>query len=139
MKPLSHTQGDIMDAIVELPKLDNPTKDNLEAFVSHVKETRGEGRGTGVLFKAVLSFRRANRIADEAWDQILRSVAYLNGERLQRKADTAQDTARKFFSLLSTTQLKAMCAIHDVDFDSYDDIDSIVDALVNAQGWNHEG
>ena len=119
-------------------KLNLPTKENISQFEKDVKQTHGEARGTGNLYKAIAGYRNATRLANQHWDQVLRSVAYLNGERLQKQADTAESTARKFFGNLSTVMLKQQCSLYDVDFDLYEEIDDIIDALVEAQGWNNQ-
>ena len=128
----------MIEAVGERPKLVPPTKENLDQFEKDVQSTHGEARGTGVLFRAISGYKNAMRLANGHWVQIHKSVAFLNGERLQKEADTANTVARKFFSNLSTVALRKQCDIYEVDFDSFEELDDIVTALVEAQGWNGE-
>ena len=123
---------------VEVPKLETPTKENLKEFEIQVRQQRGDGRGTGNLYKAIAAYKRSMRLAESNWDQILRSVAYLNGERVAAKAESPSDVARKFFSQLSTAALHRQCEIYNVDMSAYEEIDDIVEALVETLGWNNE-
>lgn len=78
--------------------------------------------------------------------QAQKAVNYINGVRTttQSKGDSKRSLryrATQFYNSLSTTQLRQHCAMYNIDYDSFEDMDSIIAALVEANlaGQNGTG
>ena len=79
--------------------------------------------------------QRHINLAETFYKSCQNKVARLNGDRTvsQRVGDkkrSLRSTAQFFYESLSTSMLRKQCTLFDVDYDTYEDQESIIAALV---------
>jgi hypothetical protein len=76
-------------------------------------------------------------LCDGFYDSMITSVAYLAGERRpvakkNSKVKSLHNTVEQFYNTLTTPMLRSQCELFNLDFNSYEDIDNVVAALVDV-------
>lgn len=125
-------------APVEMAKLDIPSVDlsdteGRNTLVTYLQDHR-DIFGVKTLLKNVDKYAMHTRLAEKFQSKVNVSIPRLRGERTasQRSGDSLRSKRLKasgFFNSLNTTALKRHCRMYELDFDSYESIEDIVEAL----------
>ena len=127
------------DVITELPSFtvtlpetnDTATaEDFLRSLSNHT-----DVRGVVTLSKNYSKMRYHQNLTDQFSQKVQLTVGYINGVRskTQKKGDNKRSlraTATAFYNSLNTSALRMQCQLLQVDFDSHDSIEGVVDALI---------
>lgn len=89
-----------------------------------------EARGVSTLSDKLTRYLRSVELADKHWHAVNVSAAFINGVR-HNGAKTPAATARRFYSSLSTPALRQYATLFGLDYDGYDSVEDIVEALVS--------
>jgi len=115
------------------PTLDDPI--SVKEFIERLEALPPETRGIKTLTKHVKLAVRSLDILESHKQAIERSLRYCAGER-QTSSATAERRleaqAHKFYDHLSTAALRQHCTAFKLNFDSYDTIDDVIQALVEG-------
>lgn len=92
-------------------------------------------RGVPTLSKNYSKMLYHQRLVDNFKAIVESNACYINGVRNknQKKGDSKRSlrsTAKAFYNSLNTPALRMQCQLFQVDFDSYDSIEAVVDMLV---------
>ena len=124
---------EVKAAVIALPKV-TLTISDLEDFNTVLS------KGQGIFgYKSLLvhwqKLKHHVDLAQHFYSSCKNKVARLNGDRtpLQRTGDkrrSLRNTAQQFYESLSTPMLRKQCGLFSVDYDSYEDQESIIAAIV---------
>ena len=96
----------------------------------------GRGQyGATMFVKNLRKYLRNTVIVDKLWKDVQRSWNTLHGVRTitlgRTRGKTSNTTlARRFYERLSTSGLKKQCVAFDIDYNSFEDQEDIIKALV---------
>lgn len=99
-------------------------------------EQHSDVRGVLTLSRNYNKMLYHQRLADSFKERVERTAGLINGTRSksQRKGDKKRSlrvVATGFYDSLSTPALRVHCETAGIDFDAYDDIDTVVKELVD--------
>lgn len=111
-----------------------PTDLTDEHFVYELRSNTDK-YGVKTLLEALTKYQRSAKLTQRYADKIKNTAAHINGvrTRTQKQGDvhrSARATATKFYESLNTQTLRNHAAMVGMDYDSYDDIESIITTLV---------
>lgn len=98
-------------------------------------EMNRDKHGVKSLLNHIYYYNYHMRHVSTQWKALLKSANVVNGIRTpsQKTGDKSRSlkrTAKKFYESLNTAGLKMQCSLFNIDYDSYDDQESIITALV---------
>jgi len=91
-------------------------------------------RGVKTLLKNLKRYLSHTKQVASNWSAIQTSISSIKGERSGNPVGpwNHNTVAKKFFSNLDTPMLRHQCGAFGLNYDSYDEVDDIIDALVEA-------
>lgn len=112
----------------------------LDAFKASLN-THKDTFGIAALQKRVERYKYHLGLCDQFWSKAEGSVEYLSGVRGPKvKIEKSNGKiAKDFYDSLNTPSLRLQCNLFGIDFDSYEDVESIVGALVDKHVSMLEG
>lgn len=115
-----------------LPDIDD--KSSCVAFMDVLRSNQDK-HGVLTITKNFTKLLRHQELCDEFWNGVKKGVDVINGIRTPRqyigsKKRSLRETAHAFYESLPTSALRMQCDLMQVDFDSYDTIESVIEALV---------
>ena len=137
--------NETMELAEQVKITDFPSRDNvkeLETFVSSFMNDNNivnikDVRGLKTLQGRIKRYLTHKDIADRNWQDVQVSVCTVNGERISKPVNP-EDNARVFLNNLSTNLLRKQCHVYGVDYDSFENIDDIIEELVSAMFEDEE-
>ena len=128
---MEDTVTELQSFTIALPETDDAAtaEDFLRSLSDHT-----DVRGVVTLSKNYSKMRYHQGLADQFRQKVDLTVCYINGVRSnkQKRGDSRRSlraTATAFYNSLNTPALRMQCQLFQVDFDSYDSIDSVIDVL----------
>lgn len=103
--------------------------EDLNTFVTQL-EANTDKFGVKKLLTNISKYQKHITIAEKFAQQAQHTAGYINGTRTKKPANKALKTAQRFYESLNTAGLRAQCVVMAIDYDSFDDQEGIIDALV---------
>lgn len=125
----------VTEEVLKLPDVSNV--EALEDFIRQVEQLANSGkRGARTLHYSLTQFVKIRHYAEKHLERAIKNLNSVNGVRTVSqkggdKARSLRNTAEKFYNMQTTAGLRQHCKLFGIDFDSYDNIDDVVAALVN--------
>lgn len=123
--------------VVTLP--DKWNKSGMQLLLSEVLEGEHSGvRGISTLVDRAERYIYHLDLCEGTWEQLEASVRFLSGTRSdsgqpRQRTKTPEKVAYAFYATLNTSALRMQCKLFNLDYDSYEGVDGIIDALVKKQ------
>lgn len=100
-------------------------------------EQHASVRGVRTIASSLSQYLKMSQQAEKHRQRALKSIDIVNGQRTpgQKSGDNArsvQATARKFYEQQSTKGLRTYCSVFNIDYDSYNTQEEIIDNLVKC-------
>ena len=112
-------------------------KDALVALASDLTEHGGK-RGIQTFIDRIERYTYHIDLCEAFWEQMEQSVRFLAGTRAdsgmpRQSSKTPEKVAYAFYNTLNTAALRMQCTLFQLDYNSYDSVDSVINALVAKQ------
>ena len=113
---------------VQLPSLDN--LEELDSFCEYLT-AHTDKRGVKRLLSQLQKHRKHVNLVTAFAKRAQKTAGYINGIRVRSDGNNnLKKTAQRFYESLNTPGLRMQCDLFHVDYESYDDQESIIAVLV---------
>ncbi len=121
-------------AVVEKEKFtvlvpDFTDEDQVNTFVGYLQE-HTDVFGVKKLLSFTQKYQQHIELAEKFTKRAQYTASFINGTRIRVKSDKTRSTAQKFYESLNTPGLRGQCTLLNVDYDSFDSQEAIIDTLV---------
>jgi len=93
-------------------------------------------RGVSTLLERIEQYARQVALSKSTWEKMETSVRFLSGTRNRSDAPRQmkkETVATRFYNTLSTSALRQHCVLFNLDYNSYESVDAVINALVKKQ------
>jgi len=102
----------------------------LDTFIEHL-QSNTDKRGVKKLLIQVSKYKNHTNLVNAFAERALKTAQYINNGRGPTKvSNKLQKTATLYYESLSTPGLRMHCNLYNVDYDSFDTQEAIIDTLV---------